>query len=342
MKNALLIALAVAALSSTTFLASAGTSVDGYDGKGQVGIQSDEFKNAAANTFKLKHCSNVGVDELKAEIASDIHKAAKRTGIPKDRISDLVDKRAQKIEASFIKDETDASWICSTANVEDFNYFGTFAWSQIPASEAVKAESPPDKHNFESYSKVVISMLNAKVCENAEVYQDMRLAANASARDLGLSVGEIMHFAHIQTNRIISQAHIADQYANLKNSLCVTKGARIAVSPIPEKVNDRLLGKLADQEIKGLAIEVIALRSDAKTCGLTNAELKVADEARVKRQRRIKDIGFDDEFLSVGAWSMPERAEIFSNRFGSSSPCDVVKTIVSSEREHSTLPVGRD
>ncbi len=334
MNNAILIALAVAALSSTTFMASAGTSVDGYDGKGQVGIKSKPFKNAAANTYKLKHCSNVGVDDLRAEIDSDIHKAAKRTGIPKDRISDLVDKRAQKIEASFIKDETDASWICSTANVEDFNYFGAFAWSQIPASEALKAESPPDKHNFESYSKVVINMLNAKVCENAEVFQDMRLAANASARDLGLSAGEIMHFAHNQTNRIISQTHTADQYANLKNSLCVTKGARIAVSPIPEMANDRLLGKLADKEIKALAIEVIALRSDAKTCGLTNAELKVADEARVEREKRIKDIGFDDEFLSVGAWTMPERAEIFSKRFGSNSACDVVKQLISNVRNN--------
>lgn len=337
MKKALLIALAVAALSATTFMASAGTSVDGYDGKGQVGIKSKPFKNASANTYKLKHCSNVGVDDLITEIDSDIRKAAKRTGIPKDRISDLVDKRAQKIEASLIKDETDASWICSTANVEDFNYFGAFAWSQIPASEAVKAESLPDKHNFESYSEVVINMLNAKVCENAEIYQYMRLAANASARDLALSVGEIMHFAHIQTNRIISQAHTADQYANLKNSLCVTKGARIAVSPIPEMANDRLLGKLADEEIKGLAIEVIALRSDAKTCGLTNAELKVADEARVEREKRIKAIGFDDEFLSVGAWSMSTRAEIFRNRFGSTTPCDVVNQLISSK---SNIEVG--
>ncbi|NKW11354.1 hypothetical protein HGG76_27545 [Ochrobactrum tritici] len=72
MKNALLIALVVAALSTSTFMASASTSVDGYDGKGQIGIQSDEFKNAAANTYKLKYCADIDATALKTEIETDI------------------------------------------------------------------------------------------------------------------------------------------------------------------------------------------------------------------------------------------------------------------------------
>ena len=186
----------------------------------------------------------------------------------------------------------------------------------------------------EDYSRVVGGMLQVKVCDDESAYEDLRVAAHSSARKLDMSVGEIMYFAHQESDRHIAGNLGAYQYANLYNSLCDLKRPAIAVSPIPTYFKETLKAKIAAETIKDMAIEVIVLRTDAKTCGLTDAELEVADQARVERQMRVKDIGFDDEFLSVGAWSMPERAENFSNRFGSKTSCDVVKELISHERKN--------
>ena len=124
--------VAANALLATASFALAGTSPDGFDGKGQIGIQSGEFKNAAANSYKLKHCTDVDAKALKAEIEADILDASAKTGIKAAKLQALVDARAKNIEASFAKAGADVSWICQT-DVDDFRNFSTFSWSQIPA-----------------------------------------------------------------------------------------------------------------------------------------------------------------------------------------------------------------
>lgn len=186
----------------------------------------------------------------------------------------------------------------------------------------------------EDYSRVVGGMLQVKVCEDKSEYENLRVAAHSSARKLNMSVGETMYFAHQESERIIERAQLADQYANLRSSLCDLKRPAIAVSPMPTDFNETLKAKIVDAAIRDIAIESIALRMESANCGLSNDEMKIADQAVVDRQARLKAIGFDDEFLSVGAWTMPERAEIFSKRFGSNSACDVVKQLISNERNN--------
>lgn len=186
----------------------------------------------------------------------------------------------------------------------------------------------------EDYSRVVGGMLKVKVCDDNSAYQDLRKAAHASARHLKMSVGETMYFAHQESKRNIERAQLADQYANLRSSLCDLKRPAIAVSPMPTDFNETLKAKIADAAIRDIAIESIALRMESANCGLSNHEMKIADQAVVDRQARLKAIGFDDEFLSVGAWTMPERAEVFSKRFGSNSACDVVKQLISNVRNN--------
>lgn len=130
--------VAASALFATASFASAGTSPDGFDGKGQVGIQSDEFRNAAANTYKLKHCADVDTEALKAEVDADILDASAKTGIEAGKLLVLVDARAKNIDASFTKAGADVSWVCDTASVDEFRSFSTFTWSQIPADAASK------------------------------------------------------------------------------------------------------------------------------------------------------------------------------------------------------------
>ncbi|MEN3145320.1 hypothetical protein ABDF71_25340 [Ochrobactrum sp. WV_118_8] len=130
--------VAASALLATASFATAGTSPDGFDGKGQVGIQSDEFRNAAANTYKIKHCTDVDEKALKAEIEADIFDASAKTGIEASKLLVLVDARAKNIDASFAKAEADVSWVCDTASVDEFRNFSTFRWSQIPADAASK------------------------------------------------------------------------------------------------------------------------------------------------------------------------------------------------------------
>lgn len=130
--------VAAGALLATASFATAGTSPDGFDGKGQVGIQSDEFRNAAANTYKIKHCTDVEKKALKAEIEADIFDASAKTGIEAARLLVLVDARAKNIDASFARAGADVSWVCDTASVDEFRSFSTFTWSQIPADAASK------------------------------------------------------------------------------------------------------------------------------------------------------------------------------------------------------------
>lgn len=130
--------VAASALLATASFATAGTSPDGFDGKGQVGIQSDEFRNAAANSYKLKHCADVDANSLKAEIEADIFDASSKTGIDAAKLLVLVDARAKNIDASFTNAGADVSWICDTASVDEFRSFSTFTWSQIPADAASK------------------------------------------------------------------------------------------------------------------------------------------------------------------------------------------------------------
>ncbi len=130
--------VAATALLATATFASAGTSSDGFDGKGQIGIQSDEFRNAAANSYKLKHCADVDAAALKAEIEADILHASAKTGIEAAKLLVLVDARAKNIDASFAKAGADVSWICQTESVDEFRSFSTFTWSQIPTEAASK------------------------------------------------------------------------------------------------------------------------------------------------------------------------------------------------------------
>jgi len=130
--------VAASALLATASFATAGTSPDGFDGKGQVGIQSDEFRNAAANSYKLKHCADLDSEALKAEIEADILDASAKTGIESGKLLVLVDARAKNIDASFTKAGADVSWVCDTASVDEFRSFSTFTWSQIPADAASK------------------------------------------------------------------------------------------------------------------------------------------------------------------------------------------------------------
>lgn len=130
--------VAASALLATATFASAGTSPDGFDGKGQVGIQSDEFRNAAANSYKLKHCADVDAEALKAEIEADVLDASAMTGIDAAKLLVLVDTRAKSIDVSFAKAGADVSWVCQTESVDEFRNFSTFRWSQIPADAASK------------------------------------------------------------------------------------------------------------------------------------------------------------------------------------------------------------
>lgn len=130
--------VAASALLATASFATAGTSPDGFDGKGQVGIQSDEFRNAAANSYKLKHCADEDANSLKAEIEADILDASAKTGIEAAKLLVLADARAKNIEASITKAGADVSWVCDTASVDEFRSFSTFTWSQIPADAALK------------------------------------------------------------------------------------------------------------------------------------------------------------------------------------------------------------
>gem|GEM_PF-6387788 len=186
----------------------------------------------------------------------------------------------------------------------------------------------------EDYSRVVGGMLQVKVCDDKSAYQDLRKSAHASSRHLDMSVGEIMYFAHQESDRHIADNLGAYRYANLYSAICDLKRPTIAVSPIPTDFKETLKSMIADAVIKEMAVETIALRMESKTCGLTDDELKIADQALIERQARLNAIAFDDEFLSIGAWTMPARAEIFSKRFGSKSACDVVKQLISNERDN--------
>ncbi|KAB2680042.1 hypothetical protein [Brucella tritici] len=184
----------------------------------------------------------------------------------------------------------------------------------------------------EDYSRVVGGMLKVKVCDDKSAYQDLRVAAHSSARELDMSVGEIMYFAHQESEKIEHSKGGACQHANLYSSLCDLKRPSIAVSPIPTDFKSTLKAKIADEALKDIAIETIALRMESKNCGLKDDELEIADQVIVDLQARLRAIAFDDEFLSVGAWSLADRTEIFSKRFGSKSACDVVKELISNAR----------
>ncbi|WP_139975186.1 hypothetical protein [Ochrobactrum sp. CGA5] len=186
----------------------------------------------------------------------------------------------------------------------------------------------------EDYSKVVAGMLQVKVCDDESAYEGLRVAAHSSARKLNMSIGEIMYFAHEESEKIEHSKGGAYQHANLYSALCDLKRPSIAVSPIPTDFKSTLKAKIADEALKDIAIETIALRMESKNCGLSDDELEIADQAVVDRQARLRAIAFDDEFLSVGAWSMADRAEIFSKRFGSKSACDVIKELISNERNN--------
>ncbi len=209
------------------------------------------------------------------------------------------------------------------------------ASTAILASTFTASAAPVDLlAGHEDYSKVVGGMLQVKVCADKSAYQNLRVAAHSSARKLNMSVGEIMYFAHQESDRHIAGNLGAYQYANLYSALCDLKRPAIAVSPIPTDFKKLGEAKIADAAIRDVAIETIALRMDTKECGLSNDERKIADQAVVDHRARLKAIGFDDEFLSVGAWTMPERAEIFSKRFGSNLACDVVKQLISNVRNN--------
>jgi len=184
----------------------------------------------------------------------------------------------------------------------------------------------------EDYSRVVGGMLKVKVCDDKSAYQDLRVAAHSSARELDMSVGEIMYFAHQESEKIEHSKGGAYQHANLYSALCDLKRPSIAVSPIPTDFKETLKSKIADAAIRDIAIETIALRMESRNCDLTDDELEIADQIIVDLEARLRVIAFDDEFLSVGAWSMADRAEIFSKRFGSKSACDVIKELISNER----------
>lgn len=186
----------------------------------------------------------------------------------------------------------------------------------------------------EDYSKVVAGMLQVKVCDDESAYEGLRVAAHSSARKLNMSIGEIMYFAHEESEKIEHSKGGAYQHANLYSALCDLKRPSIAVSPIPTDFKSTLKAKIADEAPKDIAIETIALRMESKNCGLSDDELEIADQAVVDRQARLRAIAFDDEFLSVGAWSMADRAEIFSKRFGSKSACDVIKELIANERNN--------
>ncbi|WP_139975185.1 hypothetical protein [Ochrobactrum sp. CGA5] len=130
------IIVAASALLATASFASADTSPDGFDAKGQVGIQSHEFRNAAANSYKLNHCADLDSEALKAEIEADVLDASAKTGIEAGKLLVLVDARAKNIETSFAKAGADVSWVCQTESVDEFRSFSTFRWSQIPADAA--------------------------------------------------------------------------------------------------------------------------------------------------------------------------------------------------------------
>ncbi len=184
----------------------------------------------------------------------------------------------------------------------------------------------------EDYSRVVAGMLQVKVCDDQSAYEGLRVAAHSSARKLDISVGSILYFAHQESDRHIAGNPGAYQHANLYSALCDLKRPAIAVSPIPTDFKETLKAKIADAAIRDIVIETIALRMESKNCGLNDDELEIADRAIVNLQARLRAIAFDDEFLSIGAWSMADRAEIFSKRFGSKSACDVIKELISNAR----------
>jgi len=186
----------------------------------------------------------------------------------------------------------------------------------------------------EDYSRVVAGMLQVKVCDDKSAYQDLRVAAHSSSRKLDMSIGEVMYFAHQESEKIEHSKGGAYQHANLYSSLCDLKRPAIVVSSVPTDFKETLKAKIADAAIRDIAIETIALRMESKTCDLTDAELEIADQAVVDRQSRLRAIAFDDEFLSVGAWSLADRAEIFSKRFWSKSACDVIKQLISNEQNN--------
>lgn len=207
------------------------------------------------------------------------------------------------------------------------------ASTAILASTLTVLASPVDLlAGHEDYSRVVGGMLKVKVCDDKSAYQDLRVAAHSSARKLDMSIGEIMYFAHQESEKIEHTNDGAYQHANLYSALCDLKRPSIAVSPIPIDFKETLKAKIADAAIRDIAIEAIALRMESKTCGLSDKELEIADQAVVGRQARLRAIAFDDEFLSVGAWTLADRAEIFSKRFGPKSACDVIKELIANER----------
>lgn len=207
------------------------------------------------------------------------------------------------------------------------------ASTAILASTLTVLASPVDLlAGHEDYSRVVGGMLKVKVCDDKSAYQDLRVAAHSSARKLDMSIGEIMYFAHQESEKIEHSKGGAYQHVNLYSALCDMKRLSIAVSPIPTDFKSTLKAKIADAALRDIAIETIALRMESRNCDLTDDELEIADQAVVDRQARLRAIAFDDEFLSIGAWSMADRAEIFSKRFGSKSACDVIKELIANER----------
>ncbi|KAB2655172.1 hypothetical protein F9K94_21715 [Brucella tritici] len=207
------------------------------------------------------------------------------------------------------------------------------ASAAILASPLTVSAAPVDLlAGHEDYSRVVGGMLEVKVCDDKSAYQDLRVAAHSSARKLNMSIGEIMYFAHQESEKIEHTKGGAYQHANLYSALCDLKRPSIAVSPIPTDFKSTLKAKIADAALRDIAIETIALRMESRNCDLTDDELEIADQAVVDRQVRLRAIAFDDEFLSIGAWSMADRAEIFSKRFGSKSACDVIKELIANER----------
>lgn len=207
------------------------------------------------------------------------------------------------------------------------------ASATILASTLTVSAAPVDLlGGHEDYSRVVAGMLQVKVCDDKSAYEGLRVAAHSSARELDMSVGEIMYFAHQESEKIEHSKGGAYQQANLYSALCDLKRPSIAVSPIPTDFKSTLKAKIADEALKDIAIETIALRMESRNCNLTDDELEIADQTIVNRQARLRAIAFDDEFLSIGAWSMADRAEIFSKRFGSKSACDVIKELISNAR----------